>query len=299
MPPTIEPREITLTAPCKVNLTLDVFPPRGDGYHDLDSVVARFAPPGDEIKVSIRPGARRVMFICKDKSLPRGDDNLAVRAARLYLDRFLPGTDVTVYVKLEKRLPVQAGLGGGSSDAATVLRALSDLLPVPEADEATLREVAAGIGSDVPLFLLGAGLVRLRGRGERVEIVPGPAIAPLHGVIVKPTVGVPTGPAYALLDALPDRRPGDATPRLLAALATGSHEEIATAMGNDFEAAILPHYPEIAEAHRAVRDAGALRALLSGSGSAVFGFARDRDHARELTRTLAGRFAVVKMAVGA
>jgi 4-diphosphocytidyl-2-C-methyl-D-erythritol kinase len=122
---------------------------------------------------------------------------------------------------------------------------------------------------------------------------------PLYGVIVKPGVGVPTGPAYAALDALPGREPGRATARVLDALRRGaSPDALGAAMGNDFEAAILPAYPEVAAAHRVVSEAGAVRALLCGSGAAVFGLARDRDHARALTAALCGRFPYVHLAEG-
>lgn len=294
---TIEPKEISLPAPCKVNLTLDVFPPRPDGYHDLDSIVAVAEGPADQIKVSIRPGVRRILFICKDKSLPKDDSNLAVRAARLFLEEYLPEMDATVYIKLEKFLPVQAGMGGGSSDAATVLRTMALLFEGQVA--ADLPPLAARIGSDVSLFLIG-GRVRMRGRGEIVEAVSGSLPQhPLYGVIIKPAVGVPTGPAYALLDGLPKRQPGNATSRLLSLLKSGAGvEEIGAAMGNDFEAAILSHYPEVAEVHQAIQKAGAVRALLCGSGAAVFGLARNRDHARELIKNLCGRFPYVKLATG-
>jgi 4-diphosphocytidyl-2-C-methyl-D-erythritol kinase len=295
-PALLEPKEISLTAPCKVNLTLDVFAPRADGYHDLDSVVASFAPPADRIKVSIRPGARRVLLICKDKTLPRDERNLAVRAATAYLETFLPDVAVTVYVKLEKMLPVQAGLGGGSSDAATVLQAMNSLFDGGDPTRPELLAVASQIGSDVPLFLY-SGMIRMQGRGEQVTPIRTP-IPPLQGILVKPEAGVPTGPAYALLDALPHRTPGSSTANLLRILEHGgSVGEIGVALHNDFEEAIFPNYPDIALAHQAVQEAGAIRAVLCGSGAAVFGLAQDRDHARSLAVALAGKFPFVKMAI--
>src|SRR5262249_27920258 len=164
----------------------------------------------------------------------------------------------------------QAGLGGGSSDAAAVLRALAELYPGVAAPEA-LAELGAEIGSDVPLFLAGSSLVRMRGRGEVVEPLALP-LPPLYGVLVQPDIGVATADAYGLLDAMEDRRPGGATPSLLAALREGTEtaDDLAGFLANDFETVVLAHYPEVAAAYRAVREAGALRALLCGSGSAVF-----------------------------
>jgi 4-diphosphocytidyl-2-C-methyl-D-erythritol kinase len=279
---------VTLAAPAKVNLTLDVGARRPDGYHAVDSVVAVLTRPADEVRVTPRPGTRGIRLICKDATLPKDERNHAVRAAQLFLDRFLPDEPVTIYIRLAKRLPKEAGLGGGSSDAAAVLRALAELYP-GRAEPSALRELSAQIGSDIPLFLSGIGLVRVRGRGEIVEPLPA-ALPPLYGVLVKPDVGVPTPDAYRHLDGMAGRQPGRATPRLLAALRDGlDGAALAACLSNDFEGAILPHFPAVAAAHRAVTEAGAVRTLLCGSGSAVFGLARDRENARDLVKALVGR----------
>lgn len=286
----------TLSAPCKVNLTLDVGFPRADGYHDIDSLVVLFTP-ADEVTVSCRTGTdtNLVELTCDDPALPTDSRNLAYRAATVFRDTFAAGETAHLLLHLRKRLPHQAGLGGGSSDAAGVLKAFAAAANISLSDE-RLRAAAASLGSDVPLFLQHCP-VRMRGRGEVVEALPF-SLPPLFGVLVKPDVGVPTGPAYARLDALRHRTPGASTPRLLELLRTdgANPEALGTAFHNDFEAAVLPAYPEVADAHRAVRDAGAVRALLCGSGAAVFGLARDRDHARALTKSLCGKFSWVHLA---
>lgn len=281
-------------APCKLNLTLDVFPPRADGFHDIDSLVVRLSP-ADEVVVSVKPGPRAVKLIVKDRRpdavagdpMPKGAENLAHKAALLALDTLAPEQELQVWVTLAKRLPAQAGLGAGSSDAAAVLLLVGEALGTPRD---SLLPLAAQLGSDVSVFLLEAPLVRMRGRGERLERVELP-LEPLHGVVARPSVGVPTGPAYALLDALPGRVPGDATERILAG------EGLVEALSNDFEAAVLPTYPEVAALHQALLQAGAVRALLCGSGSSVFGLARDRAHALELVKKLAGQVAWLKLVV--
>jgi len=285
-----ESREARIVAPAKINLTLDVFAPRPDGFHDLDSVVARVLP-GDDVTVRVsrdRPGrAIRLTVAGADPAhVPADVRNLAHHAAAHFLERFVPeGESVGVDVHLVKHLPAQAGLGGGSSDAAATLRALSELFP-GAASSAELARAGATLGSDVPLFLSGSPIVRMRGRGEIVE--PLMAAFSVFGVLVRPDAGVPTGAAYALLDALPGRVPGNATGVLLNLLAAGNTApgDLAAALGNDFEAAVLPAFPAVAAAHRQVQEAGALRALLCGSGSAVFGLARDENHAGELARRL-------------
>lgn len=298
----IPPFEKTVLAPCKVNLTLDVGPKRPDGYHDIDSLVVKLSP-ADELTVTVKPGTRQVKLLVKDKRpdtvadvpIPRGEENLAHRAAQLALDSLAPDAAVDVWVRLVKRLPAQAGLGAGSSDAAAVLRILGEAFGAT--DEALLP-LAGQLGSDVAVFVDRAenATFRLTGRGEVVERVG--SIPPLWGVLVRPAVGVSTGPAYALLDASPraDRR---ATETLLGALADGplDAETLGPLLWNDFEAPVLDAYPEVGEAHAALGEAGAIRALLCGSGSSVWGLARDREHALSMVRRLVGRFAWVKLAV--
>lgn len=292
---TVTNKALTLDAPCKVNLTLDVGLRRPDGFHDLDSVVAVFAPPADDITVRLTPGASPgVLLLCKHvpEGFPRGPENLAHRAAASFGEEFkIPGR---IFVKLDKRIPLQAGLGGGSSDAATVLLALNRLTGAATNEQ--LLHIAASLGSDVSLFLKGGLPIRMRGRGEQIEMLTHP-LPILYGVLVKPEAGVPTGPAYAALDALTERTPGESTALFLRALANGTGvRKLAPLLHNDFEQAILPLYPEVAAAHQAVKSAGALRALLSGSGSAIFGLAESRDHARTLVKNLCGQFPWVKMA---
>lgn len=293
------PYKETLTAPCKLNLTLDVGPPRADGYHSIDSVVVLLTP-ADELTVQVRPGPRTVKLILKDRRpdavaeppLPKGPENLAYAAAQAALDALAPEQDIQVWITLAKRLPAQAGLGAGSSDAATVLKAVGEALEVPET---ALLPIAAELGSDVSLFLTGTAC-RMQGRGE--QVIPLNTVLPtLWGVLAQPATGVPTGPAYAALDTLTNRTPGTATESLLQALQVGiDAETLAPLLSNDFEAAVLPAFPEVAATHAAVSEAGALRALLCGSGSSVFGLARDRAHALELVKALAGKLAWVKLA---
>ena len=294
-------------APCKINLTLDVFAPRPDGFHDIASLVVPMAYPADTITVSADflddPDApTQIILTCDDPALPTGDNNLAYRAARDFADVFFPETGVQIRVGLQKRLPYQAGLGGGSSDAATVLRLLRrrhfgrSFLHDPLGKE-TFWGIASRLGSDVPLFLVG-GPVWVGGRGEMVEPLRF-SLPPIFGVLVKPGVGSPTGQAYALLDALMTRRAEAltyATRTIETALATRrvyGADNLGPLLHNDFEAAILPAYPDINAAHQAVQEAGAVRALLCGSGSAVFGLAQDRVHARALAETLRGKFPYV------
>ncbi|MBC8139244.1 MAG: hypothetical protein H8F28_25500, partial [Fibrella sp.] len=168
----------TVYAPCKVNLTLDVFPPRPDGFHDLESIVIKLTP-ADEIRYCTRFIQRSVVQLwCDDPDLPTDETNLAHLAAK----RYIAGkAHFTVLLELNKKLPYQAGLGSASSDAAAVLTALQqnpDRFYRTESDE-ELAEIAASIGSDVPLFLI-PGAAHIRGRGDIVEPL-GVPIPTLYG----------------------------------------------------------------------------------------------------------------------
>lgn len=291
-------RRATVAAPCKVNLTLDVFPPTVDGFHPLDSLVVTFSLADTVIVEAVsNAGAVSIRLLCDDSTLPTDDNNLAYRAARVFAERFPESVaDSALTIHLAKRLPHQAGLGGGSSDAAAVLRALAALYLMSSGD---LNELAARIGSDVPLFLAASPAVRMRGRGERIDPLPR-RLSPLYGVIVRPDAGVATGPAYALLDGVEWRVPGGSTERLLAQfteLRVLDAVSLGPLLHNDFEVAVLPAFPAVRAAHKAVTEAGALRALLSGSGSAIFGLAQDEAHASALAAALREHFPFVEVAV--
>ena len=288
-------------APCKINLTLDVFARRADGFHDLDSIVVQVSPT-DLLTVTVEPtfaagepfSEKPISLTCTDSTLPTDGRNLAFRAAQVFLDRFVRHGGHHVSMHLDKRLPHQAGLGGGSSDAAAVLRALAGFFGVATAD---LMSAATEIGSDVPLFLLDDP-VRMRGRGEVIESLPR-ALPDIHGVIVKPPTGIATAWAYGRLDALSGRVPGDAAARLVSALESGDRmrvEELSGYLANDFEAAVLPANSDIRDAADGLRAAGALRALLCGSGSAVFGLARDSAHAQRIAFELGDTYDYVQVA---
>ncbi|MCX6365464.1 MAG: hypothetical protein NTX57_01995 [Armatimonadetes bacterium] len=304
------PYKAALSSPCKLNLTLDVGLPRPDGFHDIDSLVVLLSA-SDELMITVKPGPRQVKLILKDRRpdavaiepIPKGVENLAYKAAQLALDTLAPEQELQVWITLAKRLPAQAGLGAGSSNAATVLKAIGEAL---EAPIEALFPLAAQLGSDVALFLNPSpgpfpqgkegelrGLVRMRGRGEIIEPVA-LKIPKFYGVLARPAIGVPTGPAYALLDALPNRAPGTATLQLINS-PFAEPEGAGGRLSNDFEAAVLPAYPEVAALHAALTDAGAVRALLCGSGSSVFGLTRDRAHALELVKKLAGKIAWLKL----
>ncbi len=287
-----------LHAPCKINLTLDVFDKkeRADGFHNLDSLVVPFSEPADELCIYVEPAADKtcITLTCNDPHLPVDSRNLAYRVADAYLTHI--DKPYRIKIDLYKRVPAEAGLGGGSSDAAAVLRALNAYFN-QIVDRSTLIVMAAGLGADVPLFLAEKP-VRMRSRGEIIEPLDF-ELPLLWGVLVHPETGVSTARAYAILDAVPNRQPGTSTEQLLSRLrdekktSMNISELLATSVSNDFELVVLDAYPNVAKAYEMIVTAGALRALLCGSGSAVFGLARDIQHAKQLVDILAVHFSFV------
>jgi 4-diphosphocytidyl-2-C-methyl-D-erythritol kinase len=252
-------------APAKINLTLEVLARRSDGYHGIRSVIVPLELADD---LTIEPSAA-FAFECDRKELA-GEGNLALAALRAAFGTELP----SVRMRLSKRIPVQAGLGGGSSDAAAVLRAAmaGAFGPAPRHD---WMAVARALGSDVPFFLAGTAAL-VEGTGERVT--PAGAIPPWHVLIVKPPVAVSTAEAYRELDRVerPSRaRSGSVSIELLEALQRAEFERVAALMQNDFYDATVSRTPEVAAAVKALLAAGAGRVLLAGSGSCVFTLAPD------------------------
>lgn len=252
-------------APAKVNLTLAVLGRRADGYHLLDSLVV-FARAGD--RLTLAPGRALALNVRGDTAVQSGplDDNLVLKAARA-LAAEVPGLKLGRFT-LDKRLPVAAGLGGGSSDAAAALRLLARANRLP-LDDPRLRKVARGIGADVPVCL-DPRPRRMRGIGEKLSAPL--AVSKLAAVLVNPGVAVPTRDVFAMLGlklgAAP-RRAGRA--RNLPRSRDGLIEFLAGDR-NDLEPAAIKLQPAIAGVLAALRqEPGCALARMSGSGATCFG----------------------------
>ena len=246
----------------KINLTLDVLGRRADGYHELATVMQTIDL-YDTLCLTVTDEAS-VRVVSTRPELD-GDDNLAVRAAQALRQRLeLPqGVDI----ELDKRIPVAAGLGGGSSNAATVLLALQQWwqLPLTPAD---LHAIAATLGSDVPFFLTG-GLALCEGRGERVtSLAPHWPRAMRWLLLLKPTIGVSTAAVFRSLPAS-DYTDGTHSQAVGAAL-QADREPQPEDLHNGLERGVLERYPEVAQAQEDFLQAGASFVRLSGSGPTLF-----------------------------
>ena len=254
----------------KVNLTLAVGEKRLNGYHEVVSVMQRVSLCDTLTAEQTREG---ITLTCSDPALPSGEENLAHRAASLFFRE--TGIAGGAALTLEKRIPSQAGLGGGSSDAASALLALRKLY-APALPDTELETMAAALGSDVPFFIRG-GTQLATGRGEVLS--PLPPLTDGWFVIVKPTESFSTPAMYRRLDELPPA----CTPPLPPL--QGGLPALASGLFNRFEAAI-PAGSAVWDIKARLAAYGALASLLSGSGSAVFGLFDTETVARAAVEAL-------------
>jgi 4-diphosphocytidyl-2-C-methyl-D-erythritol kinase len=247
-------------APAKINLFLRVTGRRTDGYHELDSI---FVPISlcDRVGLSLRPShAATVLLRCNWPGLGRAEENLAVRAARAFMDEF--AIQAEVMIELHKAIPPGAGLGGGSSDAGAVLRLMAQLGGIN--DPRKLGAIAIKLGADVPFFLNPVP-ARVRGIGEQIE--PLTAFARLELVVAVPSIVVPTSEIFARLS--PRDWSGPASDEMVRALAAG--RVAPDLLVNDLAGVVTARWPAIAELKAILQQCGAAGAAMSGSGGAVFG----------------------------
>jgi 4-diphosphocytidyl-2-C-methyl-D-erythritol kinase len=265
-------------APAKVNLVLHVGRPREDGLHPLCSLFASLDL-CDELELETLADGEEDTVECPGV----GGENLAARALAVFRERApLP----PLALRIEKRIPVAAGLGGGSADAAATLRAANRLTAEPLGTHA-LRELAAGLGSDVPSQVEPRHAL-VGGTGERVEPVELPA---LWAVVVPSEPGLATADVYAELDRGEGWRER-LDPDPLRALAAAPAAELAASLENDLEPAALALRPELATTLAALRDAGAAAAIVSGSGPTCFALLPDGATAERVAAGLPGALSV-------
>lgn len=272
---TMKRDRITLEAPAKINLYLEVGSLRPDGFHNVRTVI-QAVDLCDRVEVELK-GAGEALELEVEGEAPAGGDNLCLRAAETI--NSVLRKPVGARIRLVKRIPQAAGLGGGSSDAAAVLRAL-DFLLGGVLRKRELLSMAASLGSDVPFFLLG-GTVLAGGRGERIS--PLKQAPPLQVVLVNPGRELSTSEVYRWFDQAGGEDPPPGGPEaLIGALPGGDPGEISRHLFNSLQRAACILAPEVEELLASALRAGAEGALVSGSGPTVFLLARDEDGATAL-----------------
>jgi 4-diphosphocytidyl-2-C-methyl-D-erythritol kinase len=270
--------ELTLPAFAKINLDLRILGVRPDGFHDLKTIFQSLAL-HDVMTFSARRGPFAIE--CDDPKIPTDRRNLIWQAASLLWRTAGRRGDTPrdAVIGLRKRIPAEAGLGGGSADAAIAILGLVRTWQL-DVDVPTMSRVAAGVGADAPFFLVGGTALGL-GRGD--DIYPLVDLPRTHVVLVRPQFGVSTADAYGWYDDEPRRRrrepPRTSLPESWPAWAIN--------LRNDLEPAVTAHHPPIGRIRQALIDAGAVVAAMSGSGSTVFGLFERHDAARRTAADLA------------
>lgn len=260
---------MVIFAPAKVNLFLKVKGRRPDGYTEIDTL---FQTVNWLDRVTIEADDR-LEVSCDDPRIAT-DENLGTRAARLFFARVR--TPHLARIGIAKTIPVQAGLGGGSSDAAAVLRGLNELFGRPLGPH-DLLQMAGDLGSDVPFFIRGGTAVG-QGRGERLTWLPD--LRPMPMLLVRPACGVPTAEAYRLVEPAVLTGRDSVSSMVYEALARADLAAAARCMSNDLEVGVLSRFPAVRQAKASLVQHGAAVALMSGSGSTCYGlFASDAEAA--------------------
>lgn len=277
-------KSLTLKAPAKVNYLLDVIRRRPDGYHDLRMIMQRVNL-CDEISIALTPTSQLTVCCGKD-GVPDGPDNIAWKAARAMLD--LSGGAMGAAISIVKNIPVAAGLGGGSSDAATVLMGMNALLELNLTDQ-RLMEIGVALGADVPFFIFKKTALA-EGIGEQLRAMP--SMPALWVLLVNPGLHVSTAWVYKNL-RLTSREELAKLPEFFR-----TAEDVGAILSNDLESVTIPAFPVIAEIKNAMKRMGAVGAMMSGSGPTVFGLYCDRESAvaagSSLTETTGWFSAVVE-----
>jgi 4-diphosphocytidyl-2-C-methyl-D-erythritol kinase len=277
---------VTRKSPCKVNLLLNILGKRPDGFHELETVMQPIAL-CDEITFE-RAGSG-ITLMCNEPALPTDSSNLVYRAAQAFFQR--SGITDGVRMHLEKKIPMAAGLGGGSGNAATALLALNELFEANLSWE-VLHELAASLGSDIPFFLQTQPALAT-GRGERIEsLKPFPALEGCAALLVHPGFGIATAWAYKELARFPSALNGEAgrAAKLISLLNIGDLRRAGREFYNSLEAPALEKYPWLAVLQEFLRDNGAAVALMSGSGSTTFAITKDLCGAQELEERVQEKF---------
>ena len=277
---------LTRPSPCKINLLLNILGRRPDGFHDLETV---FQPVNLWDELEFERTGQGVVMTCSHPELPTDASNLVVRAALIFLETAMIHEGIRVH--LEKRIPLAAGLGGGSSNAAATLLGLNELFGEPLA-MSQLHVLAAQLGSDVPFFLqpkpaLGTG------RGERIEPLDlFPALRGAFVLLIHPGFGVSTAWAYQQLARFPAAlhgQPGRAQ-RLVELLQRADLTTVGPALYNSLEAPVLEKHPLLAMFQEQLREQGAPATLMSGSGSTTFALVVDRPAGEALQAQFQSKF---------
>ena len=273
---------ITIQAPAKINLYLDVFGKRPDGYHDLKMIMQAISL-YDEINISkIESG---IQVDCNYQYVPTGEKNIAYKAASLMLEKF--NIKLGVNIRIKKQIPVAAGLAGGSSDAGAVMKGITELFKL-DIDVLSLAALGREIGADVPFCIMG-GTAIAEGVGEKLTTLKPFSKVPI--VLVKPNFGVSTAYVFKKYIQFNTERPDPKA--LIEALAEKDAYKAGKKLYNALEMVTAEEYPVIREIKSSLNSYGAVGSLMSGSGPSVFGVFDNSQKAVDAYKGLSGKYGQV------
>jgi 4-diphosphocytidyl-2-C-methyl-D-erythritol kinase len=273
-------------SPCKVNLLLNILCKRPDGFHELETVIH---PVPVHDRLTFQRASNGIQLTCSEPTLPTDSRNLVYRAAEVFLKA--AEIDEGVSIHLEKSIPLAAGLGGGSGNAATTLLGLNEIFGKPLAS-AELELIAAALGSDIPFFLQEKPALAT-GRGEKIQSLDFfPAVRGAALLLIHPGFGIATAWAYQQLAKFPRALNGQSgrAERLISLLQTAELKTAAAEFFNSLEAPALEKYPLLALFQEFLRENGAAGTLMSGSGSTTFAIVENQNSAQYLAEKFREKF---------
>lgn len=255
---------ITLYSPAKINLFLEVLNKRQDGYHDIQSIMQTI-----DLKdtITIKKINHGIKILSSNSQIPIDENNLCFKAAKILLEKMKIKQGVEI--KIDKQIPIKAGLGGGSSNAATTLKGINSLFNLNLGVE-ELQNIGAEIGSDVPFFIRG-GISKILGKGE--IIIPLPDLPSVWFILVKPEIGISTKKVYEELDKK-NMTPKKNIDNIIVAIKTGNIDLLGENLFNRFEDIIK--YPEILTIKKTMKKIGINYILMTGTGSTIFGIVKEK-----------------------
>lgn len=282
--------DIRIEAPAKINLTLEVVGRLPSGYHMIRSVIVRLPRLLDVVHVAIDRESDGITITTNSHDIPLDQGNICHRIASLYLHEI--NERAHVRIGIDKNVPIVAGMGGGSSDAAAVLLALNRYYEYP-LSQSELTSLALDIGRDIPFFLSGAPACMVSATGENVRAITGPSR--LHTLIVNPRVAVSTKEAYEALSRelwfMDHHMRGDRSSAMACACEADDLTAIAATLYNDFELIVERTLPIVKEIRQALVALGAKGALMSGSGPTVFGLFASEESLEAAQSALSAHYA--------
>ncbi len=277
--------KIEIDSYSKINLTLDILGKRQDGYHNIETIMQSINLAD---RISIKGGGEGIKIRCNHPLVPIDSQSLTYRTAEKILDRYR--ITVGVKVEIDKKIPLSSGMAGGSANSASILVGINKLFDLNLSNN-DLREIGEELGMDIP-FCIQNGTALAYHKGEKVT--PLPFInPPLWVIVINPGFEIPTEWAYKNLDLEQAKKEKNNTSAMIKALKERELQGIARNLYNSFEGLIIKEYPEIGKIKNRLIEAGALGALMSGSGPTVFGIAQNKEQALKIYEKLKSEYKLI------